>query len=287
MNDSYRQIERAIELIERRLFDDLPLATIARAAGSSPFHFHRLFSAVVGHTPAGYARKRRFAELCRQLVETDLPLIEIALAGGYQSQATFTRAFTRHIGASPARYRNGGVWGAANRYSRIELSTLLTERSPSMEPCITHRAAFHVVGMAGSFTPATGSRIPELWTRTIPHLATVPHRRAEETFGLCLDADPNTNVGAFTYIAGVEVERIDEVPADMIAVTVPAQTYAVYTHRGHISRFSDTVKLIWGSWLPASTYRHVRGPDFELYDRRFDSDSGQGEVDVYVPIEAS
>jgi AraC family transcriptional regulator len=113
----------------------------------------------------------------------------------------------------------------------------------------------------------------------------VPHRRGAHTLGVCVDADPSTiEQDGFTYVAGVEVERIDGVPDGLIALTVPANAYAVFTHTGHIARFPDTVKQVWGRWLPASRYRHVPAPDFEWYDERWDPRTGEGEIDVYVPV---
>jgi AraC family transcriptional regulator len=85
-------------------------------------------------------------------------------------------------------------------------------------------------------------------------------------------------------VAAVEVEQIAEVPPGMLALCIPANSYAVYTHRGHIARIGDTVKSVWGEWLPASRYQHVPAPDFEFYDARFDPETGKGEVDIYVPI---
>jgi AraC family transcriptional regulator len=70
----------------------------------------------------------------------------------------------------------------------------------------------------------------------------------------------------------------------MVALALPARSYAVFTHAGHISRLHETVKQIWGVWLPASSLRYAHQPDFELYDDRFDPLSGEGEVDIYVPI---
>lgn len=72
--------------------------------------------------------------------------------------------------------------------------------------------------------------------------------------------------------------------AGCIAATIPANAYAVFTHSGHVSRLSDTVKQIWTHWLPASTYQHVAAPDFELYDERWNPETGEGEIDVWVPI---
>ena len=114
----------------------------------------------------------------------------------------------------------------------------------------------------------------------------VPHRRGAHTLGLCIDADGAAeSEPTFTYVAAVEVDRLVDVPEGMIALTVPDKTYAVLTHRGHLSRLPDTVRRVWGHWLPASGFRLVRAPDFELYDpERWDAITGEGEVDLYVPI---
>ena len=289
MNDTLQRIARGLDLAERRLFDErLVPADLARAAAFSPWHFHRVFQALTGETPASYVRKRRFAEICRRLCETEMPIAALALDCGFGSQATFTRAFTREIGVSPGRYRGAGQIAPAHDFGPLDVEEILARAGRlSMEPRIAHRTAFNVVGMAERFTPATSSRIPELWTRFVARIDEVPHRRGVETYGVCVDADPASGEEAgFTYVAGVEVERIESVPDGMIALTVPAGRYAVFTHEGHISRLKDTVKQIWGRWLPASPYGLVRRPDFEQYDARWDPQTGLGEIDVWVPIAA-
>lgn len=287
MNDTRERIRRALDLVEARLFDEqLALAAMARAAAFSPWHFHRLFVALTGETPASYVRKRRLAEICLRLCETTEPIVDLALECGFESQATFTRAFTHHIGVSPGRFRKQRLLSPAHRFPPLDPEALRARQGrEGMEPKIARKAAFHVVGMSGRFTPATNSRIPELWTRFAPRMYEIPHRSGVNTFGVCVDADPaSVDEVGFTYVAGVEVERIDAVPEGMIALTIPAGTYAVFTHSGHIARLSDTVKQIWGVWLPASPYRHVSRPDFEAYDSRWDPTTGLGEIDIYVPI---
>ena len=287
MNDALDRIQRGIDFIEAHLFERPSLAEIARHAGASPWHFHRVFTAITGETPAGYLWKRQIACACERLVATEQPLVDLALDCGFESQSTFTRAFTRHVGVSPARYRRGGIVSPAYRYAPLDVAELSARREwrNTMEPRLAHRPAFRVVGMAGHFTPATASRIPELWERFARGpMETVPHRRGTHTFGICADADPVAPEAGFTYVAAVEVSHIDDVPAGLVALTVPASRYAVFTHAGHISRLPDTVKQIWGDWLPAAPYRHVAAPDFELYDERWDPATGEGDIDVWVPI---
>lgn len=289
MNDTLQRIARALDVVEQRLFDErLAPADLARAAAFSPWHFHRVFHALTGETPASYLRKRRFAEICRRLCATDASLAALALDCGFGSQATFTRAFTREIGVSPGRYRSAGQLAPAHDFGALDGEEILARAGrESMEPRIAHRESFNVVGMAERFTPATSSRIPELWTRFVARLDDVPHRRGVATYGVCLDADlaPGDEAG-FTYMAGVEVARVDAIPDGMMALTVPAGRYAVFTHAGHISRLKDTVKQIWGRWLPESPHRHEPRPDFEQYDARWDAETGLGEIDVWVPIAA-
>lgn len=154
-----------------------------------------------------------------------------------------------------------------------------------MEPRIVRKPTFLAVGISDRFTP-TSSRIPELWGRFAPRIHEIPHRQGLHTLGLCVDADPATiDEAGFTYLAGVEVTHTSVIPEGMSVVAVPANTYAVLTHTGHLSRLPDTVRHIWGRWLPASSYRHLPAPDFELYDpERWDPGTGNGDVDLYIPI---
>jgi len=116
-------------------------------------------------------------------------------------------------------------------------------------------------------------------------IGAIPHRRGKLRFGVCIPAEePAPGDARFTYLTGVEVDRVDAVPDGTIALAVAASRYAVFTHAGPITRIADTVKQVWGAWLPASRHRRLPSPDFEFYDDRFDPATGEGEVDIYVPI---
>ena len=67
-------------------------------------------------------------------------------------------------------------------------------------------------------------------------------------------------------------------------VDIPASRYAVFTHSGHISDFPKTVYTIWNKYLPDAGLEPAGTPDFELYDRRFDPDTGRGDVEIWIPI---
>jgi AraC family transcriptional regulator len=282
VDDTLQRLARALDFVEAHLFEELPLAAIAARTGWSSWHFHRRFVALVGRTPADYVRRRRFAEICQRLCAGAEPLVEIALACGFESQASFTRAFTRQVGTSPGRFRRERRAAPAYRYPPLDVAALAArlERSP-MQPRLTHKDAIHAVGMCGRFVPFD-SRIPELWARFVPRIGEIPLRRGAHTLGVCVDDADGEGI---TYLAAVEVERIASVPDGMFALTLPARRYAVWTHRGPLATFPDTVKLVFGRWLAESKLPHAEAPDFEWYDERFDPERGAGEIDVYVPLD--
>src|SRR4029453_9346425 len=84
VSDTLRRVQRAIDFVEAHLFEELPLTAIAERGSCSPWHFHRLFVALTGETPATYVWKRRLSEICRRLIETRHPLVGVALPCGFE-----------------------------------------------------------------------------------------------------------------------------------------------------------------------------------------------------------
>lgn len=289
--------------MEAGLFEEVSLAEIARAAGMSRWHFHRMFAALAGEPPATYLRRRRMSEICRRLVETDEPLIDLALSCGFASQASFTRAFSRHTGVSPGRYRREALRTPAYTYGRLDVAAhvSLNERRAQMEPRIVTRPGFRVVGLAGRYDLETNIQIPSLWARFAPTIGSIDRRVGLETFGVCCSDEvlgrdqearlvtaaspaPTADSASFIYAAGVAVEESAPIPDGMVGLTIPDNRYAVFTHVGHLSGLRETTRRIWGEWLPASPYTTIEAPDLELYDERMNPETGDGEVDIYVPV---
>lgn len=123
--------------VEEGLDGQLRLKALAREAGYSPFHFHRLFSRRLGETPAKYVERRRLDRAAYLVVVTEASLIDIGLAVGFGSAETFSRAFRRRFGAPPRDYRrmarvslkaradaNAGFRGAGCELSEVRFVSL-------------------------------------------------------------------------------------------------------------------------------------------------------------------
>lgn len=153
-----------------------------------------------------------------------------------------------------------------------------------MQPVIKDRPTFHVVGMCGCFEMETASReIPKLWERFVPRLSALPPVGGR-TWGVCF-AEPGTDAAprTFFYMAAAEAADLSVIPVDMVGKTIPAARYAVFTHRGGLAGFPETIRKVWSEWLPAAGLTPSGAPDLELYDERFHPETG--EIDILVPVE--
>lgn len=98
-------IQKTIEYIENSLQAELSLENIARFAGFSKFHYHRIFHKEVGVTVSEYIRYRRIANAANMLLYTDEKIIDIALYYRFETQESFTRSFKRYYDLPPGQYR--------------------------------------------------------------------------------------------------------------------------------------------------------------------------------------
>jgi transcriptional regulator GlxA family with amidase domain len=84
---------------------DLRVERLAEQAGMSPRTFARVYSAMMGVTPARMVEKIRIEAVRRALEETDMPIKKIASACGFHQEERLRRAFARQVGTTPAEYR--------------------------------------------------------------------------------------------------------------------------------------------------------------------------------------
>ena len=99
------KIVRACRMIEAA--ETAPtLAQLARAFELSPYHFHRVFSRIVGVTPKAYAQARRRARLRDELKESRT-VTKAIYESGYNSSARFYATAHETLGMTPSAYRAG------------------------------------------------------------------------------------------------------------------------------------------------------------------------------------
>ena len=98
-------VEKAISYIEKHLNEDLSLDELAKNLHYSKFYLERVFAETIDCTVYQYIKERRLTEAARKLIETDKPIVEIALEARYSTQQAFTLAFRKRYLCTPQNYR--------------------------------------------------------------------------------------------------------------------------------------------------------------------------------------
>jgi len=102
------RINRVIDYIEANISKDLSLKELATVAHFSLFHFHRIFSAMVGETLNGFIKRLRIEKAATMLMQNPKKSItEIAFEYGFSSSSAFARIFQETFQMSASEWRAG------------------------------------------------------------------------------------------------------------------------------------------------------------------------------------
>jgi AraC family transcriptional regulator len=279
VNPPANPVAKALWYIENNFAGELTLDEIAAVAGVSRYHVSRAFGEAIGRPITRYVRGRRLTEAAKALASGATDILTVALESGYGSHEAFTRAFREQFGQTPESVR------AQRHLDNIELVEAVTMNHSILaelaEPRFETRKAFLVAGLSARYDYETcGGGIPAQWQRFAPHIGNVPGQIGTDAYGVRYNSDDS----GLDYLCGVEVGEFSELPPELSRVRVPANRYAVFTHRGHISAIRSTWATVWNKWLPRSGHQLADAPDFERYDSRFDPRTGSGEVEIWVPL---
>jgi AraC family transcriptional regulator, regulatory protein of adaptative response / methylated-DNA-[protein]-cysteine methyltransferase len=110
--------------------EELPsLDRLAKAAGLSRFHFHRVFTQIAGLTPKAYAMAHR-ADRTRQALSRRHTVTEAIYEAGFNSNGRFYAESSRMLGMAPKKFRDGGR-GTAIRFAvgQCSLGSILAAAS--------------------------------------------------------------------------------------------------------------------------------------------------------------
>lgn len=306
MNELLTRIDDVLRHIEAHLTEPLSLDDLAARTGYSAFHFHRLATAMFGLPVGRYIRRRRLSVAAARLISTQDRILDIALDAQFESQEAFTRAFKEQHGMTPGRYRSRGV-STVTMQQPLPIDLLVARvnnteaqvRLEALQPRIEDRPALTTIGM--SIRIHGGDKddpdaIPSLWGKFWCRIGEIAGADISKCYGICIceerlkrDGDSNgddlPDQPAFVYVAAVATSEPDApLPEGLERHDLTAGRYAMFTHSGHISGIRDAFNTIFGTWLPSSGHKLRETYEYEIYDQRFNPRTGEGVIDIALPI---
>ena len=157
----------------------------------------------------------------------------------------------------------------------------------SLTPRIEGRDAILIAGSQRHYTAQNLTQLPSQW-ESLP-LGKIPGQRGKAGYGVVFDGKENEC--DFEYLAGVEVSTLDGLPADFAHMSVPAQRYAIFPHRDHVSKLRNTIDTAVRTWLREAQAKGVAvtpAPGqpwmIEYYGEDFDPKTGMGTIEVWFPV---
>jgi AraC family transcriptional regulator len=285
-----KQVQTGIDYIEANLDFDISLVQVAREAGLSQWHFQRIFKALTNETLKTYIRSRRLANSLDKLLATDQKILDIAIAAGYESQESFTRAFHASFGIAPGEYRKLGDKSLFLRKVEFNAEYLRhINQNISLTPEIVQQRPMRLVGLQTRFYSVDseknniGAKLPPLWADFLARLGEIEHAVAGTCYGVVRQIKEDSD--QLEYFAAIEVSQTAVLPQAMMSVDIAGATYAKFTHRGEVKNIDHTVNYIYSNWLLSSGKRHTSGPDLEIYGAQYDAVSDESVMHYAIPVE--
>jgi AraC family transcriptional regulator len=274
-------VGKALWYIDSHFAGAITLEEIAKVSGVSRFYLSRAFGEATGRSVMRYVRGRRLTDAARSLSAGASDILSVALEAGYGSHEAFTRAFRDQFGLTPETVRAQCHLGNLKLVEPIKMDeTLIADLEP---PRFESGKPLLLAGLGERYTWETSKAIPAQWQRFHLYFGAIPGQIGRMAYGVCCNSDDDGN---YDYICGVEVASFSELPSEFSRVRVPKQRYAVFSHREHVSTIRCTINTIWNKWLPESGHEVADAPNFERYGEDFDSKSGTGTIEIWVPLRA-
>ena len=165
-----------------------------------------------------------------------------------------------------------------------------------MQPRITKKPEMYFVGMSfygDPFSTRGGwdgeNEIGRLWVRFMKYLSkfggTISHSTQNGVaYEIHVYNEETTTKGIFEVFIGVRVNQIEDVPVELLAKTLPAAEYAVFTFEGE--QIAADWQMNIHNWIIAAGYQTAHPFSFQYYDERFKGVDQIEEsiLDVYMPV---
>jgi AraC family transcriptional regulator len=289
--DYLDRLERASLYIEEHLGSEITLADAAGAAAMSPYHFHRVFSAVLGEPLGDYIRRRRLTEAARRLLGAKRSVLDIALDVGFESHEGFTRAFKRLYGLSPTDFRRRGVLPLVCQRPAIDRAALdHYTRGLGHEPVMMEKPGMTLFGLeiGGHITTA---KIEGLWRVLAKELADRQEWfDSSAVYGVSdyLERSDVTRASCktgFSYFAGVRPRGEGRPTGRFVRKELAGRGYAVFSHAAPVARLEDTYRYIYGTWILRSGRTLVGAPEVQRFALSRKRSPEVQSAEIWIPVD--
>lgn len=269
--DYVDRVNRAIDHVTRNLSQPLKLEDVAKVACFSPYHFHRIFRALVDETLHDFVKRVRLERALYLISHSDRPaLTQVALACGFSSSSDFSRSFRERFGVSPREFD-------IERFRRARRDRLIDAMpagtGSARMPEAANPEAFKVrlrdlperrVAYLRVFRPYEGDGVRQAIARL---MAWAQERglAGGQWLGYQWEDPSIVPLELCRYDVGVEIPPGASVDGDVSETRFPPMRVAEIEIAGPIELELQALEWLYTTWLPRSGYAPDHQPGFEAW----------------------
>lgn len=260
-------LKKTLRYIEDNLCGEISVDAAAQSIYMSPYYLQKGFQIMTGYSVGEYIRCRRLYEAARDIAASGEKIIDVALRYGYETPESFTKAFTRFHGATPAAVRKEPY--LIRPFLPLNINIEINGGN-KMNYTVSPMWAFKVIGFQRIFTyDEAYAEIPKFWdeicekycTHTI-YAGLAPSCAEEQAimdncigeYGVCID---DIGDGKFRYLIAGRYTG-GEVPESMTLFEFPRGEWAKFNCTGPMPEALQNLNTqVFKEWLPGN-------PDYEM-----------------------
>ncbi len=287
------RVNSAIDYVVTHFGEPLRLEDVSRVARFSPFHFHRVFQALMGTTLADFVKRLRLERALNRMAHRHgRSLTKIALECGFSSASDFSRSFRERYGVAPSAF-NIEAWRSTHRAQlESKVSEFVAPSHLVRLPAVPNPDRFRVkirelpartVAYIRVQNPYHADAVPKAVQRLVAWAER--HSLADGNWlGYQWENPELVPLEYCLYHVAVEAERF--VPKGEVGrFRFPPMVVAQVEVRGGIDLELRALQWLYGSWLPRSGYVPDDHPAFESWiGRPFAHDFEHFEIYAQLPI---
>jgi predicted transcriptional regulator YdeE len=159
-----------------------------------------------------------------------------------------------------------------------------------MEPRLASLVEIKVVGIETRTsnqkeTDPSSAKIPGHWKRFFEEeiVRNIPNSVRPDIIFAVYTNYQSDHKGEYSLILTARVSSLESIPAGMTGITIPPSRYLVFPA---IGKMPDSIIRTWGNiwkyFYESTQYTRSYTADFEIYDKR--SQSENPEVDIYIAV---
>lgn len=287
-------LKSAISYMEEHLLEDIHAGDVAEKVHISPFYLQKGFRIMTGYSIGEYIRYRRLYLAALEVLSGTEKVIDLAYKYGYDTPESFTKAFSRFHGVSPAQLKQD----AKNITPFLPLKIIVkVQGGTDMDVNMEKMKSFQVIGLEREFSfEDSYQKIPEFWGEfRDAYLEPLWAKGTPETemekviceccigeYGICID--DLGKEGKFRYLIAGTYQG-GPVPEGMTLYEFPDMEWAKFRCTGPMPGALQSVNTkVFREWLPGNEeYEIAIGANIEWYAKG-DTSALDYESGIWIPV---